>query len=72
LTWYGWFWGWLCRKDGRNKLRKYGCYYKYLGEKEEGGLDEATKTLLYQPLYGAVPGYKKDTPMKEPVCAPCL
>eukprot|EP00240_Pyramimonas_obovata_P002177 CAMPEP_0118924316 /NCGR_PEP_ID=MMETSP1169-20130426/2506_1 /TAXON_ID=36882 /ORGANISM="Pyramimonas obovata, Strain CCMP722" /LENGTH=455 /DNA_ID=CAMNT_0006865413 /DNA_START=317 /DNA_END=1684 /DNA_ORIENTATION=+ len=66
--------GW---KDGRNKLRKYGCHYKYVGEAKAEGKDRKhpnfgtqdapTKTLLYQPLYGHVPGYKPDTPMKDPV-----
>ena len=66
------------RKDGRNKLRKYGCHYKYVGEEKEPpnrnknrvvAKQQAspTKTLLYQPLYGHVPGYKPDTPMKSPV-----
>jgi hypothetical protein len=56
------------RKEGRNKLRKYGTHYAYLGDAPlaegsggGGGETDEHVALQYTPMYGNVPGYVPDS-----------
>ena len=60
------------RKEGRNKLRKYGTHYQPIASNAtagEGCAEGAEVVLEYSPLYGEVPGYTKDAAISANVRA---